>query len=124
MVNGGVLISSIQQSDSSTLYIYIYIYMYDIYGIYTHTYMYLGIPGWLTGKESICQCRKCGLYPWGQPWRRAWQTTPVFLAGEPHEKRSLVGCKESDTTERLNNNSKRRIHRGRKCREKVKAERE
>ena len=40
-------------------------------------------------------------------WRRAWQPTPVFLPGEPHEQRSLVGYspwgrKESDMTERLN----------------------
>ena len=38
------------------------------------------------------------------PWRRAWQRTPVFLPGESHEQRSLVGyspwgCTESDTTE-------------------------
>ena len=25
------------------------------------------------------------------PWRRAWQPTPVFLPGESHEQRSLVG---------------------------------
>ena len=25
------------------------------------------------------------------PWRRAWQTTPVFLPGESHGQRSLVG---------------------------------
>ena len=25
------------------------------------------------------------------PWRRAWQPTPVFLAGESHGQRSLVG---------------------------------
>ena len=24
-------------------------------------------------------------------WRRAWQPTPVFLPGESHEQRSLVG---------------------------------
>ena len=24
-------------------------------------------------------------------WRRKWQTTPVFLPGEPHGQRSLVG---------------------------------
>ena len=40
------------------------------------------------------------------PWRRAWQPTPVFLPGESHGQRSLVGyspCgyKESDTTEYL-----------------------
>ena len=37
-------------------------------------------------------------------WSRAWQTTPVFLPGESHGQRSLVGYspwgdKESDTTE-------------------------
>ena len=40
------------------------------------------------------------------PWRREWQPTPVFLPGECHGQRSLVGystCrhKDSDTTERL-----------------------
>ena len=25
------------------------------------------------------------------PWKRAWQLTPVFLSGESHEQRSLVG---------------------------------
>ena len=39
-------------------------------------------------------------------WRRKWQPTPVFLPGEFHGWRSLVGYspwghKESDTTERL-----------------------
>jgi len=45
-------------------------------------------------------------FPWvGKiPWRRAWQPTPVFLPGESHGQRSLVGycpkgCKELDTTE-------------------------
>ena len=38
------------------------------------------------------------------PWRRAWQPTPVFLHGEAHGQRSLAGysswgCKELDTTE-------------------------
>ena len=37
-------------------------------------------------------------------WRRKWQPTPVFLPGESHGRRSLVGCSpwgrtESDTTE-------------------------
>ena len=37
-------------------------------------------------------------------WRRKWQPTPVFLPGESHGWRSLVGCplwgrRESDTTE-------------------------
>ena len=54
------------------------------------------------------QCRRPGLDPWvGKiPWRRKWQPTPVFLPGESHGRRILVGYsswgrKESDTTERL-----------------------
>ena len=40
------------------------------------------------------------------PWRRGWLPTPVFLPGEFHGQRSLVGYspwghKESDTTELL-----------------------
>ena len=44
--------------------------------------------------------------PWVRkmPWRRAWQPTLLFLLGEFHGQRSLVGHspwghKESDTTE-------------------------
>ena len=53
--------------------------------------------GWLSGKEPACQCRRCKrceFDPWVRkiPWRRAWQPTPVFLAGESHGQRSLVGC--------------------------------
>ena len=65
--------------------------------------------GGTSGKESPCQCRrcrKCGFHPWvGKiPWRRKGQPTPVFLPGECHGRRSLVGYsprghKESDTTE-------------------------
>ena len=40
------------------------------------------------------------------PWRRKWQPTPVFLPGESHGQRSLVGYsswgrEELDTTEQL-----------------------
>ena len=39
-------------------------------------------------------------------WRREWQSTPVFLPGESHGQRSLVGYspwgyKELDMTEQL-----------------------
>ena len=44
--------------------------------------------------------------PWVEkiPWRRAWQPTPVFLPGESHGQRSLVGYspqggKEPNSTE-------------------------
>ena len=41
---------------------------------------------------------------WEDPLDRKWQLTPVFLPGETHGWRSLVGyspwgCKESDMTE-------------------------
>ena len=40
------------------------------------------------------------------PWRRKWQPTPVFLPGESHGQRNVVGYspwdhKESDMTEQL-----------------------
>ena len=43
---------------------------------------------------------------WEDPWKKAWQPTPVFLPGEFPGQRSPVGCspwscKESDMTERL-----------------------
>ena len=61
------------------------------------------------GQEHSCQCRRlkgCRFDPWvGKiPWKRAWQPTLVFLPGESHGQRSLVGyhswsLKESDMTE-------------------------
>ena len=34
-----------------------------------------------------------GFDSWAEkiPWKRAWQSTPVFLPGESHGERSLVG---------------------------------
>ena len=59
------------------------------------------------GKEFL-QCRKPGFNPWVRniPWKRKWQPTPMFLPGEPHGQRTLVGYspwgyKELDTTEQL-----------------------
>ena len=42
------------------------------------------------------------------PWRRKWQSTPVFLPGKSNGQRGLAGYspwgpKESDMTERLSN---------------------
>ena len=53
----------------------------------------MGLPWWLKGKESACQCRTHGFHPWmGKiPWRRKWQPTPVFLPEKSHRQRSLVG---------------------------------
>ena len=52
---------------------------------------YMGFPGSASGKEPACQCRKHKrhrLDPWiGKiPWRRAWQSTPVFLLQNPKDR--------------------------------------
>ena len=69
----------------------------------------LGFPGGASGKEPACHCsrhKRCRFDTCVRkiPWRRPRQPTPVFLPGESHGQRSLVGyspqgCKESDTTE-------------------------
>ena len=58
------------------------------------------------GKESAFNMEDTGSITWlpFPSWRRKWQSTPVFLPGEFHGQRSLVGyspwgCKELDTTE-------------------------
>ena len=68
----------------------------------------LPCPGGLDGKESACNAGDLSLIPELRrfPWRRTWQPTPVFLPGESHGQRSLVGYspwghKELDMTERL-----------------------
>ena len=68
----------------------------------------IGLPWWLRGETICLECRRPGFSPWvgKMPWRRKWLPTPVFLPGESHGLRSLLGYspqgrKESDTTERL-----------------------
>ena len=55
-----------------------------------------GLPGLglLSDKEPVCQFKRCKFDPWVRkiPWRRAWQPTPVFLLGDSHGQKSLVGC--------------------------------
>ena len=53
----------------------------------------MGLSWCLSGEESACQGRRHRFDPWvGKiPWRRKWQPTPVFLPGESHGQRSLVG---------------------------------
>ena len=54
-----------------------------------------GFPADASGRESACQCRRRKRYRFNSwigkiPWRRARQSTPVFLLGEPHGQRSLA----------------------------------
>ena len=67
-----------------------------------------GFSGGSDSKESACNTTGPRLNPRGGkiPWRREWQPTPVFLPGEFHEQKSLVGHspwghKELDVTEQL-----------------------
>ena len=66
------------------------------------------LPRWLRQQRVFLQCRRPGFNPWVRkiPWIREWQPTPVFLPGESLGQRSLssyslLGHKESDTTEQL-----------------------
>ena len=64
----------------------------------------LGFSGDASGKETTCQCRRYkrrgfDLWVGKVPWRRAWQSTPVFLSGEFHGQRSLVSCSPQGPTE-------------------------
>ena len=61
---------------------------------HTHVCEHLcGFFRWLSGKEFICQYRRCRFDPWvGRiSWSRKWQLTPLFLPGKFHGQRSLVG---------------------------------
>ena len=76
------------------------------------TVSYWGFPSSTSGKEPTCQCRRCkrlGFNPWVRkiPWRRWWQPTPVFLPGESHGQRSLVGYSQAFPISRLPLRSRR-----------------
>ena len=81
-----------------------YCYFYSVF----YCYCYVSFPGGAGGEEPSCQCgrpRDTSSVPRvGKiPWRRKWQSTPVFLPRKFRGQRSLVGyspCgrKESDMT--------------------------
>ena len=88
-------------------------------------YRKMGLPTWLSGRESACQCsrlRRRGFDPWvGKiSRRRKRQRSPVFLPGEFHGQRSLVGYsprgrKELDMTKRLSTHAHTRKMKYMKC---------
>ena len=63
-------------------------------------YINLGVKGFpvgASGKELDYQSRRYkrhGFDPWVEkiPWRKTWQLTPIFLAGESQGQKSLSGC--------------------------------
>ena len=68
--------------------------MYYIYNIIIHIII-TGFPGGSAVKylPAMRRCRRHRFDPWVRkiPWRRKWKPTPVFLPGESHGQRSLVG---------------------------------
>ena len=62
--------------------------MYDWKNWYRYSQLH-GLPRWLSGKESTCQCRRPRFHPWVRkiPWRRKWLPSLVFLPGKFHGKR-------------------------------------
>ena len=56
----------------------------------------MGFPGGAVVKNPLANAgdtRDAGSFPRSGriPWRRKWQPTPVFLPGQSHGQRSLVG---------------------------------
>ena len=56
--------------------------------------------------KKLPEMQETQFNPWVRkiPWRREWQSTPVFLPGESHGQRRLAGYspwghEELDTTE-------------------------
>ena len=52
-----------------------------------------GLPRCYSGNEYPWQCRRHGFDPWVRKisWRRKWQSSLVFLPGESHGQRGMVG---------------------------------
>ena len=79
----------------------------------------LGLPRWLSDKESACQpSRRHKFNPQvGKiPWRRRWRPTPILLPGESMGRgawwATVHGVTELDTTERLSSRSSRLLNPG------------
>ena len=76
-------------------------------------YVWSFVPAYVTSLgaqmvKNLPAMEESGFNPWFRKilWSRKWQLIPVFLPGESHEQRSLVGYspwehRESDTTEHI-----------------------
>ena len=58
-----------------------------------HMLYMCGFPQWFRWHRICLQCRRPRFSPWvgKTPWRKEWQPTPIFMPGESHGQRSLVG---------------------------------
>ena len=81
------------------------IYRVGVMNLHTHTHTHIGVPQLVQWVKNLPKHRRHEFDSWVRkiPWKRVWQPTLVFLHGECHGQRSLVGYspwyhKESDTT--------------------------
>ena len=62
---------------------------------YSQNTVLYGLPLWLSSKESATMQEMQETQVWSLCWEdlleEAWQPTPVFLPGESHGQRSLMG---------------------------------
>ena len=61
---------------------------------YSLQYSWASLVAHRIKNSPAMQCRRPRFNPWVRktPWRKSWQPTPVFLPGEFHGQRILVGC--------------------------------
>ena len=66
----------------------------------------LWLPLWLRWQRICLQCGRPRFNPWAgnTPWRRKWHPTSVFLLGEFHRSRSLVGYIQSTGSQMVSHN--------------------
>ena len=81
------------------MYIYMYIYIY----------IWASLVAQMVKNLPLMQETQVDSWVRKIPWRKKWQSTPVFLPGESHRHRSLAGYsswghKELDMTELLKSN--------------------
>ena len=50
-----------------------------------------GLPWWLSGKESVCQCRRHRFDSWirKMPWRRKWQPVQYSCLENPMDREAV-----------------------------------
>ena len=75
-------------------------------------HIHMRFPRWHGGKESACQCRRCGFDPWGGkiPWRKETLPTPEFLPGEFHGQRGTWWATVHEVTKQLDMTEQLSIH--------------
>ena len=66
----------------------------------------LGLPLWVSGKESACQCRRHRFDSWVRkiPWRRKQLPTQVFLTGNPMDRGTWQATVHERGHERVRHN--------------------